>query len=137
MCDAKHICRLSTEDPVKSMENTGYIRYAVNLESSSVNIRVASLESREAYKQAWLQGPSAVVALPAACRVNTGPYRGTTLYSPYFRPGPPYWTRYYNPPRTFPKPRLPPSDKLFKSFNFSSYNYTTVQGDTTRSLTFA
>jgi hypothetical protein len=33
---------------------------------------------------AWLQGPSAVVALPAACRVNTGPFMGTTLYSPYF-----------------------------------------------------
>jgi hypothetical protein len=29
--------------------------------------------------EAWLQGPSAVVALPAACLVNTGPYKGTTL----------------------------------------------------------
>jgi hypothetical protein len=32
-------------------------------------------------KEAWLQGPSAVVAVPAACLVNTGPYRGTTLFS--------------------------------------------------------
>jgi hypothetical protein len=31
--------------------------------------------AREAYKEAGLQGPSAVVALPAACLVNTGPYR--------------------------------------------------------------
>ena len=27
--------------------------------------------AREAYKEAWLQGSSAVVALPAACLVNT------------------------------------------------------------------
>jgi hypothetical protein len=44
-----------------------------------VNIRV--VVAREAYKVAWLQGPSAVVSLPAACLVNTGPYRGTTLFS--------------------------------------------------------
>ena len=31
--------------------------------------------AREAYKEAGLQGPSAVVALPAACLVNAGPYR--------------------------------------------------------------
>jgi hypothetical protein len=31
--------------------------------------------------EVWLQGPSAVVALPAACLVNTGPYRGITLFS--------------------------------------------------------
>jgi hypothetical protein len=45
-----------------------------------VNIRVASLEKP---MEAWLQGPSALVALPAACLVllNTGPYRGTTLFS--------------------------------------------------------
>jgi hypothetical protein len=40
--------------------------------------------AREAYKDAWLQGPSAIVALQAACLVNTGPYRDTTLYSLYF-----------------------------------------------------
>ena len=44
-----------------------------------VNIRV--VVATEAYREAWLQGPSAVVALPAACLVNTGPYRGTTLFS--------------------------------------------------------
>jgi hypothetical protein len=44
-----------------------------------VNIRV--VVAREAYKVTWLQGPSAVVSLPAACLVNTGPYRGTTLFS--------------------------------------------------------
>jgi hypothetical protein len=44
-----------------------------------VNITV--VVAREAYREAWLQGPSAVVALPAACRVNTGPFMGTTLYS--------------------------------------------------------
>jgi hypothetical protein len=38
-----------------------------------VNTRVSV--AREAYKEAGLQGPSAVVALPAACLVNTGPYR--------------------------------------------------------------
>jgi hypothetical protein len=43
-----------------------------------VNIRVASLEKP---MEAWLQGSSAVVALPAACLVNTGPYRGATLFS--------------------------------------------------------
>jgi hypothetical protein len=47
-----------------------------------VNIRVGV--AREAYKETWLQGPSAVVALPAACLVNTALYRDTTLYSPYF-----------------------------------------------------
>jgi hypothetical protein len=31
--------------------------------------------AREAYKEAWLQGPSVVVALSAACLVNTGSYR--------------------------------------------------------------
>jgi hypothetical protein len=46
------------------------------------NIRV--VVAREAYREAWLQGPSAVVALPAACLVNAGPYKGITLYSPYF-----------------------------------------------------
>jgi hypothetical protein len=40
--------------------------------------------AREAYREVWLQGPSAVVALPAACLVNTGPYKGITLYSLYF-----------------------------------------------------
>jgi hypothetical protein len=38
-----------------------------------VNIRVVVV--RETYKEPWLQGPSAIVALPAACSVNTGPYR--------------------------------------------------------------
>jgi hypothetical protein len=33
----------------------------------------------EAYKEAWLQGPSAIVALPAACLVNTSPYSGATV----------------------------------------------------------
>ena len=42
-----------------------------------VNIRV--VVAREAYKETRLQGPSAVIALLAACLVNTGPYRGTTL----------------------------------------------------------
>jgi hypothetical protein len=38
-----------------------------------VNTKV--VVTREAYKEPWLQGPSADVALPAACRGNTGPYR--------------------------------------------------------------
>jgi hypothetical protein len=37
--------------------------------------------AREAYKEAWQQDPSAVVALPAAWLVNTGPYRALTLFS--------------------------------------------------------
>jgi hypothetical protein len=46
-----------------------------------VNIRV--VVAREAYG-GLVTGPSAVVALLAGCLVNTGPYKGITLYSPYF-----------------------------------------------------
>jgi hypothetical protein len=74
------------------MENTGHIRYSSKSGKFPVNIRV--VVAREAYREAWLQGPNAVVALPAACLLNTGPYKGTTLYSPYFRLGPPNTSLY-------------------------------------------
>jgi hypothetical protein len=37
--------------------------------------------ARTAFKKAWFQGPSPIVAPSAACLVNTGLYRGNKLYS--------------------------------------------------------
>jgi hypothetical protein len=63
------------------MENTGHIRYiSSKFGKFPVTIRVASLEKAT---EAWLQGPSAVVALPAARLVNTGTSEAQR-YSPYF-----------------------------------------------------
>jgi hypothetical protein len=67
-------------DPVKSIETTGHIRY-ISSKFGKFPVNIGVVVAREAYKEAWLQGPSAVIALPAACLVNTGPYRGTTLQS--------------------------------------------------------
>jgi hypothetical protein len=59
--------------PGQSIETTGHIRYiSSKFGKFPVNLRV--VVAREAYKEAWLQGPSAVVALQAACLVNTRPY---------------------------------------------------------------
>jgi hypothetical protein len=55
------------------MENTGHIRYKQYI--WEVHCKYQGGVAREAYKEAGLQGPRAVVALPAACLVNTGPYR--------------------------------------------------------------
>jgi hypothetical protein len=60
------------------METTGHMRYiSRKFGKFPVNVRV--VVARKAYKESWLQVPSAVVALPVACLVNTGPYRDMTL----------------------------------------------------------
>jgi hypothetical protein len=53
--------------------------YAISSKFGEFPVNIRVVVAREAYKETWLQGPSAVVALPAACIVNTGLYRGTTL----------------------------------------------------------
>jgi len=68
----------STEDPVKSMERLQGI-YAISSKFWKFPVNIRAVVARAACKDGWLRGPSAVVALPAACFVNTGPYRGNTL----------------------------------------------------------
>jgi hypothetical protein len=63
----------------KYRDYRAYEVYAISSKFRKFPINIRVVVAREAYKEGWLQGPSAVVALPAAGLVNTGPYRGTTL----------------------------------------------------------